>query len=164
MIPSEPFHEYMRQFAHTIQETEGRKKIADIGFQIPLDVFIREYYPFGVEYLESSDELGDGDCKKWVHDQVDLSYNRRWRGDRARILEGVNPDLKPTHELSEGNLVAYFDKLENVSYGHWGVCVIKEGSLLVESRWGGGGDLFRHPLETLPHKYGNFVEFLEVIK
>jgi len=156
--------EYLQQFAQPLPETEGRKKIASLSSKTPLDEFIRAYYPYGVEFLISSEELGKGDCRRWARAQVDLPYNRLWEGDRERILSMEDPNLRPTHELSEGNLVAYFARLEAVSYDHWGVCVTHDGLLLVESRWGDDGDLFRHPLETLPHKYGNFTEFLEVIK
>jgi len=156
--------EYLHQYAQPLPETEGRKKIASLSFTTPLEEFIKSYYSYGVEFLRSSEELGKGDCKRWAYAQVDLPFNRIEYTDRERILRKEDPNLRPTHELSEGKLVAYFTSLEDLTYDHCGVCVTHDDLLLVESRWGFGGDLFRHPLEILPHKYGNFVEFLEVIK
>lgn len=155
----------LTKYANALSLTQGRKKILQFSELPPLAEFLSDFRAFGLELLAMPFELEKGeDCKKYVFNRIKKYCGKGFRDLRDRIYEKKHPFLVPQKKASEELIVGYFKNHTNLEYAHWGICMRHHGALVVESRWGINGKLFRHPLEIVPAMYGNFAEFLEVKK
>ena len=113
------------------------------------------------------------DCREWAFDQIGLpQYTRREKGGRSpnRLLLADLPELRWTDSPKKGSLVLYFslpfdpDKLltKETSVEHWGVVCDTESSIGVGSKWG-EHHVYAHPLELLPHIYGQCAMFFDKV-
>ena len=155
----------LTRFEKELPLTEGRRLILSLQDEPELESLIRMFGQYGLELYQNKISLGDGDCKKWAHSRVGVEGFDGWRG-RHTIVQNEFKRFKARDELMTGNLVGYFNSGSDgsdITFSHWGVCEETASGLMILSRWGKQGHVFRHPIELVPEIYGNFVNYIEVL-
>jgi len=174
-----------------IQESGIRRVIRDAGDTFPVDeaVLLREFGVCRVDSLRR--ELPQwGDCEDLALRMLGLDrYNSGGIAAAEDVLErvvdnlhvnclrshvtqrldtfsgllrrGEVPELVETESLGRHDLLAYRDTASPGAMLHYAVCLNPDPPLVI-SRWGIGKEIFIHPRDVLPLKYGENMTYFSV--
>jgi len=116
------------------------------------------------ELLQKADELGAVDCQDWALTQIGLPQYVHSKSPEFdyHLLWDIVPELREVDKPIVGDLVVY-RRLEDGAGTHFGVVESPSNGVIVESKWGTTGDIFRHSLEEEFDLYGSKTMFYRLV-
>ena len=118
--------------------------------------------------------IGGYECIDWAFNKLGLSsllVGNEFENEenQYRLMSNQLPEVNWIQKPISNALVFYFDLKPNFDEGyvdlitkHGGIVSEVNGRIIVQSKWGIGGDVYEHPVEMVPSHFGKYVHFFEV--